>query len=258
MSSITPPSSGNMTPDFRAALAARLRGQIIIVPDVLRTIYNNSSPRLNDTDFLTRRLDAWLEKYVPTVSQRFKQRKVDAPLISSYFWTRVPKDKFEVLGSLMSWFFFWDDEIDCGSLTLDNTGLTDAYVNDAISFITSCMQPELNLPRPAHGRLHHSGSFVDIGIAMQDGQTRADRDRFLDSLVDYMESVRAGQTRRQAGVDSVQDFIERRAKNIGIYPTLTTLPWGYGIKLPEWVWDHEFVQAMMREVSVSGKDLCRK
>lgn len=69
-----------MTPDFRAALAARLRGQIFIVPDVLRTIYKNSSSRLNDTDFLTRRLDAWLEKYVPTVSQRSKQRKVDAPL----------------------------------------------------------------------------------------------------------------------------------------------------------------------------------
>lgn len=66
-----------------------------------------------------------------------------------------------------------------------------------------------------------------------------------------MESVRARQTRRQAGVDSVQDFIERRARNIGIYPILTTFSWGYGIKLPEWVWDHDYAQAMIREVSVS-------
>lgn len=73
-----------------------------------------------------------------------------------------------------------------------------------------------------------------------------------------MESVRARQTRRQAGVDSVQDFIERRARNIGIYPILTTFSWGYGIKLPEWVWDHDYAQAMIREVSVSSKDLCRK
>jgi cytochrome c556 len=85
MSSATSSSSGTATPDYRAALAARLRGQNIIVPDVLRTIYDNPTVRLNDTDFLTQRLDAWLEKYVPTVSQRAKQTKINTPLASSYF-----------------------------------------------------------------------------------------------------------------------------------------------------------------------------
>jgi hypothetical protein len=88
MSSATSSSSGTTTPDYRATLAARLRGQTIIVPDVLRTIYNCPTVRLNDTELLTQYLDVWLEKYVPNASQRAKQAKVNTPLISSYFWRR--------------------------------------------------------------------------------------------------------------------------------------------------------------------------
>jgi hypothetical protein len=251
MASITPPSSGTTTPDYRAALAARLRGQTIIVPDVLRTIYSSPIIRLNDTAYLNRPIDDWLEKYVPTIRQRAKKRKANIPLISSYFWTRVPMHKFEVLASFMAWIFLWDDEIDCGSLTLDQDQRTDAYCDDAIDFIKSCMQPELNLSRPVAGRLHHSGCFVDIGIAMQDGQNKADRDRYVNALIAYIDSVRASQAQWQVGVDSVEDFIDRRSKTIAVYPTLYTHAWAYSIKLPEWVWDHESVQAMVREVSVT-------
>ncbi|KAF2827090.1 terpenoid synthase [Ophiobolus disseminans] len=251
MGSISISTLNGSSPDYRATLAARLRGQTILVPDILRTIYNNPKVRLNDTEFLTRRLDPWLDAYVPTEGQRAKQRKVNTPLVSSYFWARVPNDKFAVLGSFMAWFFLWDDEIDCGSLTLDNDGRTDAYCNDAIAFITSYMQPELNIARPAPGRLHNSGCFVDIGLAMQDGQSKADRDRYVSALVAYMNSVRAGQAQWQVGVSAVEDFIERRAKSIGVIPTLCTHVWGYGIRLPEWVWNHEAMQKMTYEVCVT-------
>jgi hypothetical protein len=265
-------SSMTSTPEYRVALAARPRGQTIVVPDVLRTIYNNPTVRYNDTEYLSQLMEPWLERYVPTESQRAKQRKVNTPLISSTFWTRVPRERLEALGSLMAWFFMWDDEvnlyvqnacetytdfeptplqIDCGSLTLDNDGRTDAYCNDAIVFITSCMQPELGIPRPALGRLHHSGCFVDIGAVMQTGQTRADCDRFVETLVAYMNSARAGQKQRNVGVDCVDDFIDRRVDNIGVIPTLCSHAWGYGIKLPEWVWDHESAKVLMREVSVA-------
>jgi hypothetical protein len=136
-------------------------------------------------------------------------------------------------------------------LTLDNDGHTVAYCNDAIAFITSCMQPELAIPTPAPGRLHHSGCFIDIGAAMQTGQTRADRDRFVETLVAYMNSARAAQVQRNDGVDSVDDFIDRRVDNIGVIPTLCSHAWGYGIQLPPWVWDSESAQVLMREVSVA-------
>lgn len=251
MASLTPPSSGTTTPDYRAALATRLRGQTIIVPDVLRTVYNNPTIQLNDTEILNGPVEAWLEKYVPTISQRAKKHKANIPLISSHFWTHVPKEKLEVLASFVAWIFLWDDEIDCGSLTLDREERTDAYCDDAIAFIKSCMQPELNHVRPAAGRLHHSGCFIDIGTAMQDGQSKTDRDRYVNAIVAYINSVRASQAQWQVGVDSVEDFIERRSKTIAVYPTLYTHAWGYGIKLPEWIWDHESVQAMVREVSVT-------
>jgi hypothetical protein len=64
-----------------------------------------------------------------------------------------------------------------------------------------------------------------------------------------MNAVCASQAKWQVGLDSVQEFIDRRMETIGVVPTLLTNVWGYGIKLPEWVWDHESVQVMMREVA---------
>lgn len=86
---------------------------------------------------------------------------------------------------------FWNDEVDRGSLTFDTDGCTDAYYDDTIAFIKSCMQPELIFPRPAPSRLYHSGCFIDIGAAMQDQQTKADRDRFVAALVAEANTVRA-------------------------------------------------------------------
>jgi hypothetical protein len=183
-------TSNACKPDYRETLAERLRGHTVVVPDVLHTIYNNPTIRVNDTKILTQCLEPWLNAYVPTEAQREKQRRANTSLLSSYFYSRVPKDKFTILGSLFSWFFFWDDEVDCGSLTLDKEGRTDAYCDDAIAFITYCMQPELNRPKPAPGRLHNSGCFVDIGAAMQDHQTRVDRDRLLTALVAEINSAR--------------------------------------------------------------------
>jgi hypothetical protein len=69
MSSATSSCSSNKTSDYRARLAARLRGQAIVVPDVLQTTYNCPTVRLNDTKFLVQHLDIWREKYVPNASK---------------------------------------------------------------------------------------------------------------------------------------------------------------------------------------------
>jgi hypothetical protein len=49
---------------------------------------------------------------------------------------------------------------------------------------------------------------------------------------------------------SVDDYIKRREESSGVVPTLCALAWGYGIRLPESVWDHEAMQAMTREVTI--------
>jgi hypothetical protein len=67
-------------------------------------------------------------------------------------------------------FFFWDDEIDCGTLTNDRAK-TEAYCDDTIAFLTHYLQPELMIPLPAPGRMHNAGTFVEIGSAVQMGQS---------------------------------------------------------------------------------------
>jgi hypothetical protein len=224
MSSAMSSSSGNTTPECRARLTARLRGPAIVVPDVLQTIYNCPTVRLNDTEFLAQHLDIWLEKYVLNVSQGAIQEKSNTPLTSSYFWTRVPKDNFIVLSCFLAWFFLWDDEIDCGSLTFDKGTRTDDSCNDEIAFIRNCTQSELNPSRPAPGRFHNSESLDDIALAMQDGQTRADRDCFLDALFACMNSICASQAQWQVGLDSVQDFIGRRLRPLACIRLCTHMP----------------------------------
>jgi hypothetical protein len=52
------------------------------------------------------------------------------------------------------------------------------------------------------------------------------------------------------GVSSIENFIERRIQTIGVITTLMLNAWGHGMRLPEWVWEHEATLRMMREASI--------
>jgi hypothetical protein len=233
--------------DFRSVLISRLRGQTITVPDLAQIYAGWTIRRYPDIETIRPRLETWITTYVPTKNQRMKQRKVDSALLSGYFWPAVPEEKFESLVFSIAWAFFWDDEIDCGSLTHDCEGRADAYCDNAIAFVRSQMQPELHTTSPAPGHLHNSGCFVSIGQAMQVGQTVTDRDRYVESLVDFIESVRESHAQSATGPCSVDQYIERRLRSIGTRPVIYSLPWSYGLTLPSWIWNHASVSRIIHE-----------
>jgi hypothetical protein len=71
---------------------------------------------------------------------------------------------------------------------------------------------------------------------MQTGQSKADRDRYVDALVELVNSVRDAQVAQaqcKEGVGSVQDFIEPRTRTIDVVPILLVNIWRYGVSLPE-------------------------
>jgi hypothetical protein len=228
-------------------LVNRLRGQTIDVPDILRTIYNNPTIGLNDTEYLKPHYEKWLATYVSTETQRIKQRKVNTPLMTSYFYPTAPKESLPILFSTVAWAFLFDDHVDGSSLTLSQVN---TYCNDAIAFIRSCLQPERNITPPPPGRVHNCDCFAEIGRAMQHGQAKADRDRYADALADYIEGVREASAMWQDGVTSIEDFIERRIRTIDVVPTLYPNAWGCGLKLPESLWNGEPLNRMIREVSI--------
>ncbi|KAF2828282.1 terpenoid synthase [Ophiobolus disseminans] len=232
----------------RSDLVTSLRGHKIEVPDIL-AIYQGWTVRKHpDTNELREDLECFYKTYIPTDEQRNKARKVDSALFAGTFWTAVAKDKFEVLCNLMAWFFFWDDEIDCGSLTNDRER-TEAYINDTIAFLKCCLQPELNTSFPIPGRLHNTGPFIGIGKAMLVGQSLEDRNRFAESLYAYFEAVRASQAQRLVGVQALDAYIERRVESIASRPCLAILPWAYSLTIPSWIWDHEATKRLIREVA---------
>jgi hypothetical protein len=149
-----------------------------------------------------------------------KQRKANAALLSSLFWPRVPKEKLLVLGYFCSWAFAWDDKIDCGSLTNNRDGLVDAYCNTAIAFISSEMQPELGSEPPTPGHLHNSGTFEEIGAAML-SQSVEDRNRFVESVVRFINFVRQSHKQLDDDISSVNDYMDRRV----ITSSIETLSW---------------------------------
>ncbi|KAJ5022170.1 isoprenoid synthase domain-containing protein [Bipolaris maydis] len=236
--------------DHRAQIIARLRGQEIHVPDV-HYIYSGWEANLHpDVELSRQHLERYFETFISTESVRKKQRKVDNALCAGQFWPRVSSDKFLVLGELVAWFFFWDDEIDCGTLT-DDSDKTEAYCDDTLNFIRHCLQPELEGDVPAPGRLHNCGPWVNMGRAMQEGQSKEARDRFAAAIYDFVMGVRVSQATWTRGMSTLEDYTARRLRTVGTNPCVAVIQWAYGLTLPPSVWDHEAMVSITREVAIS-------
>jgi hypothetical protein len=235
--------------DYRAELAMRLRGQTVQIGSILR-IYNDWAIEPHSAlDASRKDLEKFFQVYIPTESERVKARKVDSALCTATFWTKIPAERFMKLARWMAWIFFWDDEIDCGLLR-DDAAKSNAYIDDSITFVRYHLLPELNNPPPVAGRLHNCGPWIDLSEAMLVGQSFQDRKRLLEYMVDYFESIRSAQVQRLTGVEALDAYIERRAINIGSHLCLALMPWAYGLTLPSWIWEHDSMERVRREVAI--------
>jgi hypothetical protein len=236
--------------DPRAELAARLRGQSIEVRNILR-IYNGWDLRPHCALEASRHdIEQLIRVYIPTEEQRTKARQVESAFCASVFWPGVSTEKLIIMGRWMIWAFLWDDEIDCGLLRHESSK-TQAYVNDSTAFVRHCLQPELKLSPPPPGLLHNCGPWVSMAEAMLVDHSVSDRTRYVESTLDYLKATGNTQIRRLAGVEQLDAYMDRRARNVGIEQCLTILPWAYGLALPSWIWEHEAMKRCVREVIIA-------
>jgi hypothetical protein len=240
-----------------ANLAARLRGQTITIPNIL-ALYDGWTVRKHAAiDMSPQDLEEFFRVYIPTEDQRARARKVDSTFCAGVFFTRCSTEKFMVLRHWIAWSFFWDDEVD-DSLLRQNTPMTNAYIDDSIAFVRYYMQPELNTPPPTPGRLHNCGPWVNMAEAMLIGQSLADRNRYAESIIDFFEIARGAHVLRTVGVDALDTYLERRVRNVGSTQCLTVMPWAYDLDVPSWVWEHEAMTRIIREIAHSvslGNDI---
>jgi hypothetical protein len=235
--------------DYRSELVMRLRGQTIQIRDILRIYHDWVIEPHSALDASRNDLEKLFQIYIPTESERVKARKINSALCTATFWTKIPAERFMKLARWMAWIFFWDDEIDCGLLRYD-TAKSNAYIDDSIAFVRYHLLPELNNPPPVPGRLHNCGPWIDLSEAMLVGQSFQDRKRIWKYMVDYFESMRSAQVQRLIGVEALDAYIERRAVNIASHLCLALMPWAYGLTLPSWIWEHDSMERVRREVAI--------
>jgi hypothetical protein len=175
--------------DPRVQVVKLLRGQTIRVPDLHATVYpgvfRGYHPELPKLRVL---LDEWLEKYelpfsflhAPSLTSwarwylnerdRKIVRKHDMALLIAAFIPDAPLDRTLVFTMVMTWFLFWDDEIDCGNLQFDVEG-TREYQKKTIAYLQHCLEPDVYGPAPDSLTGHNSEVFKDAGVALQTGQS---------------------------------------------------------------------------------------
>jgi hypothetical protein len=246
--SASPPDSTKS--DYTDELADRLHDQTIEVPDLI-ALYGNRIVRENsdvDVQALRQHLEEeWFQPYIPTESQRSGQRRINIAYCASLFYPNVSATKLKPLARLLAWLCYWDDEVDSGTITQDQEKIQ-AYCADSIAFIRSCFQPELGIKPPAPGRLHNCGVFVDIAEAMKSGQSRQDRDCFVQALVDFIRANANAAVRNTIGLPPVEEYIHRREDTIGFAFVCHSMKWAHGLSLPTWLWENQSMKCLIHEV----------
>jgi hypothetical protein len=202
-----------------------------------------------DVDALRQSLEAWFDSYIPTPTQRSKQRRSNIAVCAGLFYTNVPLAKLKIVGLLLAWLCHWDDEVDHGLVTHDSER-TEAYFKDSIAFIRTCLQPEHGYTPPAPGRLHNCGVFVDIGKAMLLDQSLEDRDRFAQSLVEFIEATSEATTLSRIELSPPEQYIQHRRDTIGATFCCYSMNWAYGLEIPTWIWETDATKSLIHEVSM--------
>jgi hypothetical protein len=245
--SASPPSS--ISRDCRVRLADRLQDQIIRVPNLLK-IYGQRTVRENST-VDPKLLRSYLEeerfeRYIPTETQRSKQRRFNIAYCASLFYADVSAEKLRPLAQLLAWLCFWDDEVDNEMIAEDHERIQ-AYCTDSIAFIRWCFQPECGTNQPAIGRPHNCGVFVDIANTMKLDQSLEDRDRFVQALVDFIDGTGEAAARSSSDLPAVDEYIQRRLDTVGFGFIFHSLNWAYNLSIPTSIWEHEAMRSLIYE-----------
>ncbi|KAL1969796.1 hypothetical protein VTN77DRAFT_7305 [Rasamsonia byssochlamydoides] len=242
-------SSSTMTIDPRKQVVEALRGQTLIVPDLF-ALYSNWKVDLHpDYEQVRAELEQWLLRWVPNEENRKKQRKVDSAMLSGFFWTGVPLDKYRTLAEFMSWYFLWDD----GKADASTISSKKQYRKDTLAFLKYCLEPGSTNGRPpvSDGTTRDTSSPSDRNFSLITLVVHALR-RYANDVYNYVEAVSSHQEQREIGLSTIEGYIERRLHTIGAYPCLTIMEWAYGLNIPSLIYEHKATKVIMRETALAS------
>ncbi|KAM5472794.1 hypothetical protein MauCBS54593_002506 [Microsporum audouinii] len=217
-----------------------LKGSSYTIPrleECLRGWYMGVNPaydkiKATEGEFLAR----WIERD----NLREMAIKVDLTLCIACFFPRTTEGKLQVLFEKMAWFFAFDDDVD-SFLTSE-----EFVKQDPVAFVKYWLDPNRSGPEPYV--LPSCIIYRTVGPKLAVGWPEESKAQFLKTTVEYIECLMEVSKQREKYLPSLEEYIEGRIINIGVYPTLDLIPYASDIEVSDEVLKHESVQTIRYHV----------
>ncbi|PGH10192.1 hypothetical protein AJ80_07551 [Polytolypa hystricis UAMH7299] len=184
--------------------------------------------------------DAFLDQWVERENLREMAKKVNLSLCIACFFPCTTEEKLQTLFEKMAWFFAFDDDA-------DNFLKADEFSNqDVIPFIKYWIDSNRSGPEPIV--LPSCYIYRSCGPMLAKGWSDEAKGQFLTTTFEYVNYLFSVAKQRETYLPSVEQYIEERIVNIGVYPTLDLIPFASGIKVSNEILEHESIQTIRYHV----------
>ncbi|DAA77723.1 TPA_exp: Uncharacterized protein A8136_6269 [Trichophyton benhamiae CBS 112371] len=212
-----------------------LKGQEASIPS-LYSLFPEWSPKLHEEYERARDevINPWLDIWIDDPQTCMKLKKADFTIFAAIVCADVSFDKLCTVAKSFAWYFIWDDQFDCGSLTYDAKGVA-SYLKKSKEYFQHQLleigeQPDLS--RFSQEQQKALLCWDEVGQHIRETCSKNVREVFLDKMLRYVASVDTIDSIFQEGkVPSLAEYWQRRDLTAGVYPVLATLPFAYDIDI---------------------------
>nr|WFJ08646.1 sesquiterpene cyclase [Spiromastix sp.] len=218
-----------------------LKGQTFTIPYLSKSLpgwYMGVNPHYEK---IHAEESAFLDHWVERENLREMAKKVNLSLCIACFFPRTTEAKLQVLFEKMAWFFAFDDDA-------DNFLAADVFADqDVIPFIKYWVNPERSGPEPTV--LPSCYIYRSCGPKLASGWSgTGSKEQFLKTTFEYVDYLFKVSKQRETYLPSVEQYIEERIINIGVYPTLDLIPFASPLEISAELLDHEAIQTIRYHV----------
>ncbi|KAJ5185255.1 hypothetical protein N7491_006875 [Penicillium cf. griseofulvum] len=224
------------------AFRKSLQGERATIPN-LYDLFPEWRPRLHP-DLQKARdevLDPWLERYpwlerwVDEPQTRAKLKAANFTIFAAIICADAPYEKLCTVAKYFAWYFVWDDQFDCGSLTNDAQSRAKYQQKSKDYFEHAILQkgspPDLS--SFTNGQQMALQCWDEVGEHIRECCSVDAREVLLRAMLPFIESVdTVDSIYVQDSVPSVAQYWERRDLTAAVYPVIATLFFIHGVSIP--------------------------
>ncbi|KAM5507116.1 hypothetical protein McanMca71_002025 [Microsporum canis] len=212
-----------------------LKGQEASIPN-LYSLLPEWSPRLHKEYERARDevVNPWLQRWVDDPRTCVKLQKANFTVFAAIVCADASFDKLCTVAKSFAWYFIWDDQFDCGSLTYDTEG-TIAYLKKCKEYFQYHLLEIGEHPDLSSFSKEQQKALLcwnEVGQHVRETCSKDVCEVFLDKMVGYVTSVNTVDSIFHGEeVPSLAEYWHRRDLTAGVYPVIATLPFIYDIEI---------------------------